>query len=388
MRNPVVAPDTKKGVLANVDWVTAALVLVLVISLWQGIRQGFARQTGYVLRQVMATVVGLTALVFAWRGSRQWIQMIQTPHRTALPDWVVPIVQSWSNTPGVAQAIVFVCIYLVVSACLHALLAPLPGWMVRAIPSRWAPSRWMGAVLGAVMGAIRAVAYGAVLFLCLPFLSWPWLTAQADDSPVYRMLENKVYQPWVKPVADRELPVLTRDALQPLAENISLFALPTGQGQAEGVLLVPQRISALAHQITAGSKTDRAKAYALYEWEIHHIRYDWQKYDDFVYRHQWDEQSPLQTLQTGKGVCADFALLYADMAHSVGLTVRIDEGMAGTGGEQGPHAWNEVWDSASQRWLTVDTTWGSQEDRWFNPPQFWTTHDATTVITIRAAIRS
>jgi transglutaminase-like putative cysteine protease len=142
----------------------------------------------------------------------------------------------------------------------------------------------------------------------------------------------------------------------------------------------------LARHLTAHDRTARDKARTLYEWEIHHIRYDWNKYDDFVYRHQWDEQSPLQTLQTGKGVCADFALLYADMAHAVGLKVQIDEGMGGTGENLGPHAWNQVWDPAANRWIPVDTTWGSQEDVWFDNPHFGATHFVQTAITIAASL--
>lgn len=85
-------------------------------------------------------------------------------------------------------------------------------------------------------------------------------------------------------------------------------------------------------------------------------------------------------------MCADFALLYADFAHASGLTVRIDEGLAGTASSYGSHAWNEVYLPQQHKWILVDTTWGSEQDAWFNVPaqQFDQTHETQRVITIYA----
>jgi hypothetical protein len=370
------------------DWITILLATVCVWSLVQGARRGLAVEAGYLVNQLVGLGAGITALWCAWKGSRSLALMAQSAPTARMPDWAAQIVQAWQHTPQVAQALVFLCIYLLVSTLLQALLRALPATVAKLFPRELARSRWLGALLGALAGAARAVIYGGLLFLCMQYVSWPWLTAQARQSGVYEILQKQVYQPWLEPVAQRELPVLTKEALEPIAENISLFALPTGaKGQVQGMLIVPQQIAQLAKQITAHQQTDRDKAHALYEWEIHHIRYDWKKYDDFVYRHQWDEQSPLQTLQTGKGVCADFALLYADLAHAAGLPVRIEEGLGGTGPNLGPHAWNEVWDHSARRWIPVDCTWGSQQDAWFDPPDFAATHHAQTVISIAASRR-
>jgi len=201
---------------------------------------------------------------------------------------------------------------------------------------------------------------------------------------MYTGLRHMVYEPYLAPIVTQEMPVLAKSAILPLAQNINLFVLPSGNsGEQRGVLVVPEAMASLARQITANDKTTRQKAYTLYEWEIHHIHYDWKKYNDYVYRSQWDQQSPTQTVQTGKGVCADYALLYADLAHAAGLTVQIDEGLGGTSASNvGSHAWNKVFDAVAQRWITVDTTWGSEQDVWFDAAHFDRTHFQQTSIMI------
>jgi hypothetical protein len=62
------------------------------------------------------------------------------------------------------------------------------------------------------------------------------------------------------------------------------------------------------------------------------------------------------------------------MAHAVGLSVKIDEGVGEAFGQSGPHAWNEVYDPKTQTWIPLDTTWGSEMDVWFGTPGFDQTH--------------
>ncbi len=295
------------------------------------------------------------------------------------------MIQAWQSSPGVARLVVFIIVYFIVSAILRAILGRLPFVAIRLIPNVIGKNRLLGGTLGLVVGGARVIVISALLFVALQYITLPTVAAEANASAPYQYLKHNVFEPWLQPLLNRDLPVLEAGALEPLTKNIDLLAVPTNaNGNEQGFLVVPKQVSALAKQIVKGDHTDEQKAYALYEWEIHHIRYDWKKYDDYVYHGQWDAQTPLQTLETGEGVCADYALLYADMAHSVGLTVDIVEGIGGTPTDNGAHAWNRVYDAQTKQWLNVDTTWGAEQDAWFNPPNFSATHATQRIIEIKA----
>lgn len=372
--------------MTSLNWVTAVLAVVFILAILQGFRRKFGAESAYVLAKGISLVVGVFAFWLAWKGTKAAAQLVISGKLVHSPQFVQRLIEAWQQAPNVAQVIVFLIVYWLVSGTLNQFLYNSFRFIVRLIPRFLGGSRLLGGALGSIVGFLQASLLGALVFIALQYLSLPSVKNQAQSSPPYQWLVKSVYTPYLSPLMRQELPVLAKSAFTPLAQNINLFAVPSGTaGQERGVLVVPKSIAELAQQITAKDRTPRAKAYALYEWEIHHIHYDWQKYNDYVYHHKWDQQSPLQTLKTGKGVCADYALLYADMAHSVGLTVQIDEGLGGSSpSTMGSHAWNKVYDPAAQRWITVDTTWGSQQDAWFDVPlaTFNQTHIQQTEILI------
>jgi transglutaminase-like putative cysteine protease len=371
----------------DINWVTLVLGVVVLFSVLGGVGRGFAYESGHVVSLVISAIAGASALSLAWWGSNRLNLLAVRANTASEPDWLASLLQMWQQAPRLAQLLVFVLIFSVVSGLIRGWFRTVPYWAARAVPRFLADSRLLGGVLGFGIGLVRSVIIGGLLFIGLQYLNLPAVSAQAHASKPYQWLRATVYQPWLKPFMVRELPVLTEGALKPLAESINLVAVPTRADASQGVVVVPEPIVRLAKQVTAGDRTDREKAYDLYEWEIHHIHYDWKKYDDYVYHQRWDEQTPLQTLRTGKGVCADYALLYADLAHAAGLTVRIDEGIGGTPQQHGPHAWNEVWDGQQGRWIPLDTTWGSEQDVWFDAPHFGWTHLLQHTIEIKGSGR-
>ncbi|MCL6515980.1 transglutaminase domain-containing protein [Alicyclobacillus sp.] len=371
----------------TINWVTAGIAAVLLGSAWAGYRRGAAVQLGHLVRQAQNLVIIVVCLWAGWRLAAALGDWVRTANLGAWPPAVRALAQAWRQSPQTGGAVAFLALYAVLAACLQRVLRQVPGSLVNRTVPRFGRARLLGLALGAAGGAVRAVLYGALLFLALQYFTLPAIGREAGASRPYQWLAQRVYSPFVRPFVARELPVLAEGALQPLANNINLFVVPSPTGQAQGVVVVPKDIADLARRITAGQTTARGKARALYEWEIHHITYDWKKYDDFVYRGRWDQQSPEQTLRTGRGVCADYALLYANLAHASGLTVRIDEGIGDSGGAAGSHAWNEVWDGEANRWIPLDTTWGSAQDAWFDPAGFWNTHHLQTAILIKGEER-
>ncbi|MDF2670983.1 MAG: transglutaminase domain protein, partial [Paenibacillus sp.] len=138
---------------------------------------------------------------------------------------------------------------------------------------------------------------------------------------------------------------------------------------------IPADIAEAARVIAADKPDDEAKARALYQWVGTRIRYDWDKVEQYETKGIWKEQTPEDTFASREGVCIDYSRLYAVMARSVGLEVKVvtGQGYDGRGG-YGPHAWNEVLLKDTGTWIPLDSTWVSSGDNWFNPPNFDKTH--------------
>jgi transglutaminase-like putative cysteine protease len=80
-------------------------------------------------------------------------------------------------------------------------------------------------------------------------------------------------------------------------------------------------------------------------------------------REEEGTQSPLQTLDRGRGSCRDFAVLFAEAARTLGFGARIVSGYlyspnqdaAGSDGAGSTHAWAEVYVTGAG-WITFDPT--------------------------------
>ncbi|MNI72634.1 Transglutaminase-like superfamily protein [compost metagenome] len=143
---------------------------------------------------------------------------------------------------------------------------------------------------------------------------------------------------------------------------------------------IPHHIELAAAEITQGAGTDEEKARKLYDWIGSRVSYDYGKVEDYEERGIWHEQTPKDTFDTKKGVCIDYSRLYAAMARSQGLQVKVVTGLGYDGqGGYGPHAWNEVYLSEQDKWIPLDSTWAKSGD-WFNPPAFAETHVPDTIV--------
>ncbi|CAM3580428.1 MULTISPECIES: transglutaminase-like domain-containing protein [Saccharibacillus] len=107
--------------------------------------------------------------------------------------------------------------------------------------------------------------------------------------------------------------------------------------------------TALAKKLTAGKKTDRAKAEAVHRYVTAQIRYDFAKAKSLGGAYlPWVDG----TLASKKGICYDYSSLMAVMLRSSGIPTKLVMGKTTYVKEY--HAWNEIY--LNGRWVTVDAT--------------------------------
>ncbi len=105
-----------------------------------------------------------------------------------------------------------------------------------------------------------------------------------------------------------------------------------------------------AASLTKG-KTASQKVKAVCKWVVAKINYDRKKNPPAgcIAQHHAD-------LQFQKGICYDFASLFAAMLRSQGVPTKLVKGYADK--VSGYHAWNEVY--VNGKWQTIDTSYDAQ----------------------------
>ncbi|OWA34830.1 hypothetical protein B9G55_13825 [Saccharibacillus sp. O16] len=371
--------------MPNLDLITLLLLAILLLSMLRGAYLGTRRMAaglGSMFGRLLLRVLGILAalLLAGWASPyvRDWADRMGLEKPAGeLPQWKAigyTVLGFVSDFSLLRLALLFLLIY---PLCLFALTL-LGRWRSSAAEEQTKKKRSKrksanafldrlgGAGLGLAAGVWRGALLLALLFICASL--WPGspVSRQADSSPAYRYMEKTVFQPAVGEWISGKLPVLTG----------------TAAAEWEGILRqkytvidrdIPTDISQAAVKI-AGSGSEKERAHKLYRWVGTRIQYDYGKVEDYENKGVWHEQTPRQTYDTRLGVCIDYARLYAVMARSVGLQVRVVTGLGADGkGGHGPHAWNEIYSSAEKRWIELDPTWASGGD-WFDRKDFADTH--------------
>ncbi|WP_219835891.1 transglutaminase domain-containing protein [Paenibacillus sp. R14(2021)] len=373
--------------------VALMVVLILLVSLMKGMRRGASGSAKHLFFFIWQAAAAIIGLLLAGRGAsklspvvQEWLESrsIAVPQSelSALKQFWYTMITSLRDFDLLRFGVLFLLLYSLLRFMLHLLEPLLFGLVDKLLPAGGDPSvrrrsagsplsgaasRVMGALIGALLGGGRAFILMACLFVYVSVLPHAYGTHAIAASELYKKTASELLDPVAGDVL-KQGPVFTnaveaefRRVLQRKYEVIDAA--------------VPPGIEAAAASVTKQDSTDEAKARDLYEWVGTRIAYDWDKANNYVDHGVWKEQTPTETFSTRKGVCIDVARLYAVMARSVGLEVRVVTGLGAAGdGSYGPHAWNEVrLADSSGAWIPLDATWASSGN-WFNPKGFSKTH--------------
>lgn len=367
------------------NWITGLLIAVLVLSVLQGAKRGAAGSSRQLLALGLEGAGTAISILVAWRLA-QWASPLAG-------DWLVSLgivipsgelnvwqqlyytfITSLRDFSLMRGAILFVIAYSSIKGLLNRIALPLLnvrlGGAMRS-PEQPSASQWasaaVGGAIGVATGAVRGLLLIAGLMVVGALFPDSPVSAQAAKSPLYRQGAERVITPLTGNMLSR-LPVFTQSVQ---AEMDQILKRKYEVLDAH----VPVDVASAALEITAGKETDEEKAKALYQWVGTRVKYDWEKVRLYEEKRIWKEQTPEDTFTTRTGVCIDYSRLYAAMARTVGLDVKVVTGLGSDGrGGTGSHAWNEVYLSEKQTWVPLDSTWVSSGGNWFNPADFYKTH--------------
>ena len=106
-------------------------------------------------------------------------------------------------------------------------------------------------------------------------------------------------------------------------------------------------------KLTEDAYTHEEKAHAIYDWIVRNITYDFSVVGKLEAGYLPD---PQQTFETRKGICSDFAVLFAALCRSQGIPCKVALGYYVE--SEYYHAWNEV--KINGEYILVDTSGDSQ----------------------------
>ncbi|TVY08535.1 transglutaminase domain-containing protein [Paenibacillus cremeus] len=372
--------------LQKTNVITIIIALVVLVSVIQGLVHGASSSAKRLVLMVMEGIATLLSLFLAWELTN-WLSPQLQAYLTGLgitiPSEELDGWKSFYYTAVTALrdfsllrfSIVFVLGYGLIKQLLYRVLDPL-------VEHYWSSSRGpmdgrrnptlfsslIGGALGAVTGLGRGLVMIAVLFIVTALFPQTPAASYIQASSLYQKGASEVIEPAAGEFIASQLPVFTR-AVEDEFTNILQRKYEVLDAK------VPADVALAAKEVTAKGKTDEEKAKLLYRWVGTRVKYDWDKVKLYEDQRIWKEQTPEETFNTKLGVCIDYSRLYAVMARSVGLEVKVVTGLGYDGrGGYGPHAWNEVYLSEKNQWVPLDSTWVASGGNWFNPPNFKDTH--------------
>ncbi|WP_372516695.1 transglutaminase domain-containing protein [Paenibacillus silviterrae] len=375
------------------EWnaVTVLLFMIFVLSVLQGMYRGASSSARRLLLLALESAATVVSLFIGWQ----------------LTSWLSPKVQLWLAELGITIpaeelgfwqqlyytamtgmrdfsllrfSVLFVLSFGIIKQLVYRVMDPLIGESVmertehasaQAKAKGETPtilSSLAGGAIGIVTGAARSLIFIAILFVVTTLFPYTQATGYIQASSLYQKGAKEIIEPVTGDFLTSQLPVFTRAVEEEFANIL--------QRKYEVVdARIPADIKAAAEQITAKGSTDEEKAKLLYRYVGTRVKYDWDKVKLYEEKRIWKEQTPEETFLTKQGVCIDFSRLYAVMARSIGLEVKVVTGLGYDGrGSYGPHAWNEVYLSEKKAWVPLDSTWVASGGNWFNPPNFHETH--------------
>jgi hypothetical protein len=369
--------------------ITILLMLIVIGSMIIGISRGATNSAKHLILMLGEGAITIISLFLTWNivlmlspSVQSWLTQrgvsIPVGEINAFKQMYYTLITSLRDFPMFRFGILFIIIYVILKQVIYRLTDPLlTGLAVSRMRSRDStgvrPSSaiWnigAGGAIGLAAGATRAIMLILAMFIFVSLFPSSPFTGYIKDSSLYSQGANDIIAPLTGHFISDKVPVITKAVEKEFSGIL--------QRKYEVIdANVPNNIAEAAKTVTAKGTTDEERAKLLYQWVGTRIQYDWNKVSLYEEKRIWKEQTPADTFRTKEGVCIDYARLYAVMARSVGLDVRVVTGIGYDGqGGSGAHAWNEVYLNEKKAWIPLDSTWVASGGNWFNPPDFNKTH--------------
>lgn len=378
----------------KINVLTVILIAVFTLPLLEGACEQFSRaRIKILLGSLINSLAFLLALLLAFYLTRNIFFANDSGVFKQIYNWIPAGIQDFFFGQDVM-------IYIIVVPFLMILLRAMLGLITSMFNKTWLDSisdgifrilQSMGSVFRRLMGALlqlpRALFLVFVFGLVINFYAYyfpaPLLSRWMYDSVAYQTINEKAIAPVLNSNIAKKIPVLVNDSFGRAMErvvpepgqpgglasveeqlkqlgkgNIRIIKYFNGVTLDEAIKSSPQ-IDETARTIVGDQQDSKKKAYLLYKWVSLNMQYDYSKAEQISKDPSGISSGSIIAFNTRKGICFDYSCLYISMCQAVGLKVRLISGLGYSGIAWGDHAWNQVYVPEEDRWINVDTTFGS-----------------------------
>jgi hypothetical protein len=240
----------------------------------------------------------------------------------------------------------------------------------------------------------KAVFYVIIFCLLLKFYTYyfpnPMFTKWMNTSTTYQLVCDTTLNPILNSNVAKQVPVIVNDSFKntlndsnlpisnKLKDNINNREVQVIE-YFNGVTLdeaieSTENIDNKAKSLVSDVDDSKSKAYILYKWISKNITYDYEKASLISENSSGLSSGAKVAFETRKGICFDYSALYIAMCRATGLKVRLITGLGYSGLSWGDHAWNQVYSPEENRWIDLDTTFGSTAGNYFDKNDFEVDH--------------
>ena len=378
----------------RVNYLTSIIAAVFILPLIWGALQHFSQdRIRHLLLSLLDTVEFLVGFLLAIYLTKRIFFDHETGVFRQIYYWIPAGIRDYLYGQDVIVYILAVPVLLLLVRVMLRLFTDRVGrTFMDSLANRLYDSfQSMGGPLRRVIGAFsqvpRAVFLVFVLGLLLNFYAYyfpsPALSRWMNESLAYQKLYTNAICPALNSNIAKKIPVLVNDsfgktldkvipgtgdlagssAAEQLARqlkkgNIRTITYFNGVSLDEAIKSNLQ-IDETARNIVSNETNSNKKAYLLYKWVNHNIKYDYEKAASISKDSQGISSGSIIAFETRKGICFDYSSLYISMCRAVGLKVRLITGLGYSGIAWGDHSWNQVYSEEESRWINVDATFGT-----------------------------
>ena len=391
--------------ITNMNAVSLVLITVFILPVAAGAISAFSRER---VRQSVATLLDSVEFILGLIFAIYLTKRIFIDHDGSIYSQIYDILPEQIETLMLGREMLFYIIAtlillsimlfvirLITGPLYRYVLIPLADLVYSGI-RRTGPvmQRIAGALWQLPKAAVMAIVFATALYFSMYYIDLPSLSEWTSNSKEYQLIYNHVLYPVLNSNIAKKIPVIVGDSFRKAAGgyisadgtnaasetieklsggNIKLIEYFNGVTLDEAVKSNEQ-IDKKAREIAAEGKDEKEKAYLLYKWISKNIEYDYEKAERIASSPKGESSGSVVAFETRKGVCFDYSSLYVSMCRAIGLKVRLITGQGYSGVAWGDHAWNQVRIDSEERWVNVDTTFGSTGLNYFDKRNFSVDH--------------
>ena len=376
--------------LSSINWITVLIGGVFIIPILSGIIVPFSSDR---IRNSLLSLINSLRFILSIILSIYLTGIILNDNQNIFLTVIckiIPSIQKYVSEKNIWVSIIFLFFFLsIVNGILYWLTIPLYRHVIVPLSHKLSSAvSSMNGVIKRIIGGIWQIPKAVCLVLILSILLSLYpsfninstLSEDINQSSVYQLIDQSVISPLLISSIVKQIPVILNDSFRQAAKSLPEEARKTlvieyfNGITLDQAIISNTEIDNAAKKIVGTKSSDKDKAFLIYQWISKNIKYDDNKAIAVASDSTQVSSGAIVAYNTRSGVCFDYACLYVAMCRAVNVKVRFITGLGYGGSAWGDHAWNQIYDTAGNRWINVDSTFGSSGINYFDKANFDSDH--------------